>query len=214
MRGKWLNQGAPLLMVCTRYRTFLRAMLTLPRECWAAAFKTWTNWTPASKTPLSTGNIQRDWQTLYCDECKRKSTVFLSLTGRISDWATSHPWWVEFESDQIAVARLAKGARFESWQVSLSLLPFGNTSRFKISYFQTFNASHLIKTSSQHRWRCDHLEHAKTHAPKHKHAHTCNTHTHTHTHTHTSRSRTLRMHHDRSKLVTGVFKDIFTLAPE
>ena len=45
MRGKWPNQGAPLLMVCTRSRTFLRAMLTLPRECWAAAFEAWTNWT-------------------------------------------------------------------------------------------------------------------------------------------------------------------------
>ena len=99
------NGSIKVLMVCTRYWTFLLAMLTLPRECWAAAFETWTNWTPASTTPLSTGNIKRDWQTLCCDESKRKSTVFLSLTGRISDWATSHPWWVEFESDRIAVAR-------------------------------------------------------------------------------------------------------------
>ena len=34
---------------------------------------------------------------------EEEHSIPLTYRGRISDWATSHPWWVEFESDRIAV---------------------------------------------------------------------------------------------------------------
>ena len=187
MRGKWLNQGAPLLMVCTRYigRFSVPPCLLFHGSVGQMLSK-----------PERTG-LQR--QQPHCQH--RKHQDLERLTNAVLWWVQeeehsipltyranfrlrywSHPWWV-VESDRIAVAGPVRKRKVPGSNHGRSLGHFYHSVIPHASRSLTFK--HLMPLI----WKQLPLntDDAVIISNTQKRMHTnTNTHTHaTHTHTHT-----------------------------